>query len=129
MYYNPTNYLGMPGTRMQTYQQPMMPAMGLKGRQVSSIDEVRAAQIDFDGLINYFPCPAQNAVYAKYIDLNTGSAVVLEYRLQPAQPAQQYADAGIVQQLAQRIERLEQQLGGMTHDAVNANVANDAGQS
>lgn len=28
---------------------------GLKGRPVSSLDEVRASAVDFDGTISYFP--------------------------------------------------------------------------
>lgn len=115
----------------QTTYPPM-----LKGRQVSNIEEVRAAQIDFDGSATYFPCPAQNTIYAKYIDMNTGSAVVLEYRLQPSQPVQlQYADIQSVNMLAERITNVEHMLdkmtGGMKDDAAsqsNANVSNAAGQ-
>lgn len=125
-------------TAPQSYPmaQSMYPSM-LKGRQVSSIDEVRAAQIDFDGSATYFPCPAQNTIYAKYINVNTGSAVVLEYRLQPAQPVQQqYADIQSVNMLAERITNIEHMLGNVTggiknDDATaqsNANVSNAAGQ-
>lgn len=34
----------------------------LKGRQVASVDEVKATQVDFSGNISYYPCPA---VYTK----------------------------------------------------------------
>lgn len=141
MYYNPNPVGYVPGARMSTYPQPYtqpypqpfaQPAPGLKGRQVSSIDEVRAAQIDFDGAVNYFPCPAQQTVYGKYIDMNTGNAVILEYKLQPEQPAQavQYADSQTVQELADRVSVLENLLsqgtGVANHDAngkYNTNAA------
>ena len=35
--------------------QPQRPQFGLKGKPVTSLDEVRAASIDFDGSIFYFP--------------------------------------------------------------------------
>lgn len=42
----------------------------LKGRFVSSLDEVRAANIDFDGSIFYFPDVANNKIYTKQINLD-----------------------------------------------------------
>ena len=46
-------YSANPYVRQSDYGQPqiqsVMPQAGLKGRPVSSIEEVKAAQIDFDG--------------------------------------------------------------------------------
>ena len=42
----------------------------LKGRLVSSIDEARAAQIDFDGSLFIFPDIANKKIYTKQINLN-----------------------------------------------------------
>ena len=35
--------------------QPRQPLLGLKGRPVTGLEEVRAAAIDFDGTISFFP--------------------------------------------------------------------------
>ena len=47
---------------MQPQMQPQVP-QGLKGRPVSSIEEVRAAQIDFDGSLFVFPDIANKKIY------------------------------------------------------------------
>ena len=52
----------------------------LRGRPVSSLDEVRAVPIDFDGSIFYFPDLSNNRIYTKQIDLN-GQAVFKMYKL------------------------------------------------
>ena len=54
---------------------------GLKGRPVSSIEEVRAAQIDFDGSLFVFPDIANKCIYTKQISA-TGSAILNKYNLQ-----------------------------------------------
>lgn len=59
-----------------TYSQ----AMGLKGRPVTSLDEVRAASIEFDGSIFYFPDLANHCIYTKQIN-NDGTASINLYEL------------------------------------------------
>ena len=63
-----------------TYQQvrPQVPI--LKGRPVSSIDEVRASAVDFDGTVFYFPDLANKRIYTKQINLD-GTATLLMYEL------------------------------------------------
>jgi len=39
--------------------------LGLKGRPVSSLEEVRAAAVDFDGTISFFPDLANGKIYTK----------------------------------------------------------------
>lgn len=78
------------------YMQPQMQlpiqtqAPALKGRPVSSLDEVRAAQIDFDGSLYVFPDIANKCIYTKQISA-TGAAVLNRYSLQedmqPVQPS------------------------------------------
>ena len=58
-------------------QQPM-----LKGHPVSSLEEVKATSIDFDGSIFYFPDIANKRIYTKQVDLN-GIASLNMYELQP----------------------------------------------
>ena len=65
---------------------------GLKGRQVSSIDEVKAMTIDFDGTIFYFPDLANNRIYTKQVNPMNGMAQLQVYELKeqpvPSTPPQ-----------------------------------------
>lgn len=61
------------------YLRPQVP-QGLKGRPVSSLDEVRAAAIDFDGSVFYFPDYANKCIYTKQINMD-GTATMCVYEL------------------------------------------------
>ena len=60
----PQNYFSM---------QPQQTA--LKGRPVSSLEEVRATGIDFDGSVFYFPDIANKRIYTKQIGMD-GTAIL-----------------------------------------------------
>lgn len=62
------------------YMQQQAQFNGLKGRPVSSLEEVRAAQIDFDGSLFIFPDLAHNRIYTKQISMD-GSASLNVYEL------------------------------------------------
>ena len=62
----------------QTYVRPQ--ATMLKGRPVSSIEEAKAAAIDFDGSVFYFPDLANKRIYTKQINLD-GTATMSMYEL------------------------------------------------
>ena len=84
----------MMGGGNQGYMQTVPQPMTLKGRPVSSIDEVRAAQIDFDGSVFLFPDMANKKIYTKQINLD-GTASLNCYALQDltqpqTQPSPQY---------------------------------------
>ena len=89
----------------------------IKGRAVTSIDEARAAMVDLDGTSNFFPSPAEGKIYEKLIGMD-GLPIFRVYVLQPEAPVQRqaYADNNLVAALQRRIERLEQQVGGMNND-------------
>lgn len=121
------NYLQQ---QQQAYQQPQMfptqmSGTYLKGRVVTGVDEAKAAQIDLDGTSTFFPCPAEGKIYEKSIDLN-GLPVFRVYQLSNPQEQKQvvYAERSYVDNLIQRVDKLEKQLGGMNHepDANNGNV-------
>lgn len=63
----------------QTYQPSQM-AWNSRIRPVSSIDEVRASVIDFDGSVFYFPDLANRKIYTKQINLD-GTASLNMYEL------------------------------------------------
>ena len=90
-----------PNTYQNYYQQPMgvqrqqmapspsaAPVMyGLKGRPVSSLEEVRATSIDFDGSVFFFPDLANKRIYTKQINAD-GTAILNMYELKEI-PVQQ----------------------------------------
>lgn len=93
MYYYPN---GAGAGYMQNQTQSMMPQMpqpGLKGRPVSSLEEVRAAQIDFDGSLYVFPDLAHNRIYTKAINLD-GTASLNMYELSQIPSTTQNVDMG-----------------------------------
>ena len=76
--YYPQQYAG--GSYMQPQPQQYNSVSGLKGRPVSSIEEVRAAQIDFDGSLFIFPDIANHRIYTKKVCID-GSAELNAYEL------------------------------------------------
>lgn len=80
------------GQAPNPYQAPRpqymeQPAIGIKGRPVSSIEEARAASIDFDGSIFFFPDIANKRIYTKQINLDgTSTLNVYEQTVIPVEP-------------------------------------------
>ena len=68
-----------PPSQMSYLRQPM-PQMTLKGRPVSSFDEVKASPIDFDGTLFYFPDTANQRIYTKQIGMD-GAPIFNMYEL------------------------------------------------
>lgn len=69
-----------PQTYPQTSTTTATRTMGLKGRPVSSLEEVKATGIDFDGSIFFFPDLANRKIYTKQINLD-GTATLNMYEL------------------------------------------------
>lgn len=101
------------------YQQPtqmrpqmQMPAAiaqpGLKGRPVSSLEEARAASIDFDGSIFYFPDYANKKIYTKQINMDGTSSFML-YELKEL-PVEKKADFVTREEFGTVIQQLTQSL-------------------
>lgn len=62
-------------------QQPIVTPM-LRGRPVSSLEEVRAAAVDFDGIVTYFPDLPKGRIYTKQCNMD-GTASINLYELKP----------------------------------------------
>ena len=58
----------------------------LKGRPVTSIDEVRATSVDFDGSISYFPDLANGKIYTKQINMDGTSKILMYEPVEIPQP-------------------------------------------
>ena len=88
-------------------------------RQVSSIDEVKAAQIDFDGSIFYFPDIANKKIYTKSINMD-GTVNINLYELSQIKTADQLNDSSYVTKeefekvIAQLVKTYEDKLQEMT---------------
>lgn len=61
-------------------QYVSQPSWNNRIRPVSSVEEVRASSIDFDGSIFYFPDLANKKFYTKQINLD-GTASIFMYEL------------------------------------------------
>lgn len=78
-FYQPVQTQNRQQQPMQQLPQQLQPSF-LKGRLVSSIDEVRATPIDFDGSVFFFPDVANKRIYTKQINLD-GTASLNMYEL------------------------------------------------
>lgn len=103
-YYYPNQFNARLQTNPELCQAPQyLPVPQLKGRPVSSFEEARAAQIDFDGSTSFFPDIANKKIYTKQINLD-GTLLLNTYSLveEPAATTPVYVtkdefDAAIVQ--------------------------------
>ena len=85
----------------QQQQNPM-----LRGRAVTSVEEVKASPIVMDGVETYFPLPAENAIYTKYVDLN-GNPVIRKYVQAQEAPSQEQIMETSISDLENRVKSLE----------------------
>ena len=83
--------------------------LGLKGRLVSSIEEVKATPVDMDGSETYFPHPASNSIFTKSIDMN-GNQVIHRYVLADDKGEKEIN----INDLASRVKSLEELLESLT---------------
>ena len=80
--YYPPRQQQQPSPQMQQMQMQQQIPPFLKGRPVSSLEEVKAIPIDFDGSIFYFPDIANRKIYTKQINLDgTATINMYEYKV------------------------------------------------
>lgn len=118
------NQMPMPQPMMQQQQQmiqqqfPQMPQqqmLGLKGRLVSSLDEVKAMPVDMDGSETYFPHPASNSIFTKSIDMN-GNQVIRKYVLATDNNKEEQDVLGALDKRVKRLEDILNELNGGSND-------------
>jgi len=127
-------------------RQTNMAMSYLKGRAVSSLDEVKGAMIDMDGQVNVFPDFGHDCVYTKQIGMD-GTPIIRKYTIDntvengAGVPVDQLSLQQAIKPLNEKIEALEAKIGGIGYeydtddgaDAAEPNVsagnANGAGQS
>lgn len=79
----------MPYQPQSFYYQPSSTqarsVLGLKGRPVAGIEEVRAAAVDFDGTVSFFPDLANGKIYTKQCNID-GTASLNMYEIKEIPP-------------------------------------------
>ena len=128
MYQQPAYPTRLPQMQQPMYQQPAAimqqnPAGAVMPQQaplaqtvmtlVTSREQAVVAQIPFDGQTYYFANTANGEVYSKRFDNNTGTSPLIVYRREPEDPATAYATIGMVQQLAQAMQAMQEQMQGL----------------
>lgn len=109
-------------------QLPQNSGNSLKGRPVTSLEEARAAQIDFDGSVFFFPDIANGKIYTKQINLD-GTATLKEYRTENAPVKEESTESKdylcMIEDLQNQIDEIKKKMGGNKNVKSNANVRND----
>ena len=105
MPYQPTqNYYYQP-----PLTQPRQSLIGLKGRPVSGLEEVRAAAVDFDGTVSFFPDLANGKIYTKQCNIDgTASLNMYELKEIPTQPQVDSLDYVTREEFKQTMTALKQ---------------------
>lgn len=103
----------------------------LKGRPVTSLEEARAAQIDFDGSVFFFPDIANGKIYTKQINLD-GTATLKEYKADSVPvKEEQIAESEskdyllMIEDLQNQIDEIKKKIGGNKNVKSNADARND----
>ena len=104
----PANYPTQIPTPQMTPQMVQQPGMMM--RPVTSLQEVAASQINFDGTAHWFYDTSADRLYSKTFDFQTGTAPIVTYvREQPA-PVVRYAPVDVVENLANEIQNLKDEI-------------------
>ena len=110
-YYYPNQPQQTYAPRQVPYEMPQQNI--LKGRFVSSVDEVRAAQVDFDGSIFIFPDMANKKIYTKQIDLN-GNVKLEEYDWVPIEKTAAVGDFVTKQEFEETMTKVKEAISQAT---------------
>ena len=95
---------------------------GLKGHPVSSLEEVKASSIDFDGSIFYFPDIANKRIYTKTVGMD-GVALLNMYELKPLPSAPEEGDFITRTEFDQALARISELLATKVTKAAAVNAA------
>lgn len=101
---------------------PPQPYGGLKGHPVSSLEEVKASSIDFDGSIFYFPDIANKRIYTKTVGMD-GVALLNMYELKPLPSIPEEGDFITRTEFDQALARISELLATKVTKAAAVNAA------
>lgn len=123
-YYYPNQPQQAYAPRQVPYEMPQQNL--LKGRFVSSVDEVRAAQVDFDGSVFVFPDMANKKIYTKQIDLN-GNVKLEEYDWVPIEKTAAVGDFVTKQEFEETMAKVKEAISQAVQPQVTAQPQNKEG--
>ena len=123
-YYYPNQPQQSYAPRQVPYEMPQQNL--LKGRFVSSVDEVRAAQVDFDGSIFIFPDMANKKIYTKQIDLN-GNVKLEEYDWVPIEKTAAVGDFVTKQEFEETMAKVKEAISQATQPQVTPQLQSKEG--
>ena len=119
-------YQQQPGSTSPINPRPnMLPPQqfgGLRGHPVSSLEEVKASSIDFDGSIFYFPDIANKRIYTKTVGMD-GVALLNMYELKPLPTDPVEGDFITRTEFDQALARISELLSTKVTKATAAGVA------
>ena len=113
------------------YPQPQYQQQFLKGRAVTSLDEVKAAMIDLDGSVSIFPDITNKAIYTKQINLDGTASINVYKQVIPEENKEAYntnpAFVEDISSIKAILIDLHTQIGELQKGAVNSEpIPNDA---
>ena len=110
----------VPQAGHQQYRSPQWvpPSPIQQIRPVSSIEEVKASPIDFDGSIFYFPDVANKRIYTKSINMD-GTVAINLYELTPIEQQQPEAMYSTRQEFEFTINQLKEMLKPLPAAAID----------
>lgn len=111
---NQNRFMNEQAYNYQNYMNQMQQNL-IKGRAVTSIDEVKGSMIDLDGSLFVFPDIGNNKIHTKQINLD-GTATIRTYvlELENKKEEKQYIEKGefenIVNKMNERINQLQNKI-------------------
>lgn len=111
---NQNRFMNEQAYNYQNYVNQMQQNL-IKGRAVTSIDEVKGSMIDLDGSLFVFPDIGNNKIHTKQINLD-GTATIRTYvlELENKKEEKQYIEKGefenIVNKMNERINQLQNKI-------------------
>lgn len=66
-------------SNMGNMGQPQIRPSVIKGRVVTSLEEVKGCLIDLDGSVHVFPDPGNNKIYTKQLNMRDGTSIIHTY--------------------------------------------------
>lgn len=119
--YPQNNYTQQYRPAQQTWTTPQIPQV----RPVSSVEEVRAYPIEFDGSVFYFPDIANKKIYTKFVNMD-GTVTINLYELKDLTIANQTMDSSTFitrNEFEETVNQLKQFIIQQQHEIIPQSAA------
>lgn len=113
-YYQPQRFQPQYGPQMTTPNVPSFAASSLQGKQVDSLEVVKATDVPFDGSISYFPLTDGSAIVTKQLQIDGTSKIMVFKPMMEKSDVIKYITQddldGALNNIKDEIEKLKEQL-------------------